>query len=196
MTYLSEDPTYPVVGLVLLAGAMLAALYATQQGKYLIRAGVILALAAAVLVVEWLWVTDTERIEQAVDEIRQSVLSSDADRLLTHLTTDVQYAAGGRGLSGGETRALIRASLGRAHFDVVRVSGLRTSAGQQSRRGTAEFQVFTTGTMNLQTGMSDSGTALTSWSLGFQETEPGVWKVNRITPISSARGTVPQLPGF
>ena len=34
------------------------------------------------------------------------------------------------------------------------------------------------------------GTANSTWSLGFQETEPGVWKVNRITPVSMTEGTV------
>ena len=29
---------------------------------------------------------------------------------------------------------------------------------------------------------------LTTWSLGFQETEPGVWKVNRISPDLDAPG--------
>ena len=196
MTYLSEDPTYLVGGLILLAGAFLAALHATQQGKYLIRAGVVLGLAAVVLLVEWLWVTDTERIEQVLYDLRQAVLSSDVEGLLAHMTPDVQFAAGGRVLSGGETKALIRANVGRAQFEVVRISGLHTSVGQQSRRGNAEFHVFTRGTMNLQTGMPDSGTALTTWSLGFQETEPGVWKVNRITPISTPQGTIPHLTGL
>src|SRR5271166_4780259 len=34
------------------------------------------------------------------------------------------------------------------------------------------------------------GTANSTWSLGFQETEPGVWKVNRITPVSMTEGAV------
>jgi hypothetical protein len=35
------------------------------------------------------------------------------------------------------------------------------------------------------------GSVNSSWSLGFRETSPGVWKVNRITPVS-----VPGLPGL
>ena len=35
---------------------------------------------------------------------------------------------------------------------------------------------------------------MTTWSLGFQETEPGVWKVNRITPVSIPRGVL-AMPG-
>ena len=40
MTYLLEDPTYLAGGLLLLAGAFLVALKVTQQGKYLVRAGI------------------------------------------------------------------------------------------------------------------------------------------------------------
>ena len=42
--------------------------------------------------------------------------------------------------------------------------------------------------------MADLGTAVTTWSLGFQETEPGVWKVNRISPVSIPQGIL-ALPG-
>ena len=42
------------------------------------------------------------------------------------------------------------------------------------------------------------GTANSTWSLGFQETEPGVWKVNRITPVSMTgrRGFDPPITVF
>ena len=79
MTNLSEDPTYLAGGLLLLAGVFLVALNITQQGKYLVRAGIMLGLAFVVVAVEWFWVTDNERIEQVVYALRQAVLHSDAD---------------------------------------------------------------------------------------------------------------------
>ena len=42
--------------------------------------------------------------------------------------------------------------------------------------------------------MTGVGTAVTSWSLGFQEAEPHVWKVNRISPVSIPREIL-VLPG-
>ena len=72
MTNLSEDPTYLVAGLLLLAGAFVVALNVTQQGKYLIRAGVVLGLVLVVVAVDWFWITDNERIEQVVYDLRQS----------------------------------------------------------------------------------------------------------------------------
>jgi len=187
MTYLSEDPTYLTAGFLLLAGAFLVALKVTQQGKYLVRAGIALGLGLAVVVVEWLWVTDNERIEQVVYDLRRAVLNSDAEGVFAHLAPNVQYLQGDTALSEDATRALIRVNLNHTRFEFVRISDLHTSTMRQARRGTAEFRVFTRGSRSSSMGTVDGGTSVTSWSLGFQETEPGVWKVNRISSISIPR---------
>jgi len=194
MTNLSEDPTYLVGGLLLLAGVFLVALNITQQGKYLVRAGIMLALAFLVVAVEWFWVTDNERIEQVVYALRQAVLNSDADGVLKQTAPNVQYLQAETALSEDATRAMIKNTLSHAEFEFVRVSDLQISVGQQSRRGQAEFRVFTRGHLNSSPGMGEPGTAVTTWSLGFQETEPGVWKVSRISPVAMPAGII-NLPG-
>jgi len=194
MTYLSEDPTFLAGGLLLLAGAFLLALKVTQQGKYAIRAGVALVLAGAVVLIEWVWVTDNERIEQVVYDLGRAVQSSDADRVLAHLVPTVQYKQGETALTEDATRALIKANLSNARFNFVRISDLQTSAGRQSRRGLADFRVISSGSLNTSQGMMDARTNVTAWQLGFQETEPGVWKVNRITPVSMPQGVL-AMPG-
>lgn len=184
MEYLSEDPT-PLAGLLLLiAGGFLVATRATQQGKYLVRAAIAGALAVAVVAVEWLWVTDNERIEQAVYGLRDAVAASDVDAVLDYMTPDVMYVKGDIALEGEATRDLISGNLSRVRFDLVRVTNLRTNAAQQSRRGTATFGAFFKGTADSSATI---GSFNSIWSLGFQETGPGVWKINRITPV--------QVPG-
>jgi hypothetical protein len=195
MMYLSEDPTFLAVGLLLMAGAFLVALNVSQQGKYLIWAIVALGLAVTVVVIEWLWVTDNEQIEQVVYNLRRSVLHSDVQGVLSHLAPNVQYLQGDVALSEDTTRALVEANLSRARFDFVRITDLQVSAGQQSRRGKAEFRVFTRA--SLHGSGPEGGTAVSTWSLGFEETAPGIWKVNRISPLSVPIGllTVP-VGGF
>ncbi len=185
MTYLSEDPTYLIVGLLLLAGAFIVALNVTQQGKYLIRAVITVGVALVLVAIDWFWVTDNERIEQVVYDLRQAVQSSDVAGVLSHMAPNVQYLQGDTALSEDATRALISANLSQTRFEFVRLSDLQTSCGQQSRRGKAEFRVFTRGKSGLSAGVLDG---LTTWSLGFQETAPGVWKVNRISPVSMPAG--------
>lgn len=194
MTYLSEDPWLIVSGLVLLGGSFLIALRTTGQGKYLIWAGSALGLAAVLLVVEGLWVTDNERIERVVYDLRRAVASSDVEGVLVHLTPDVEYSQGEASLSSEATRALVRNNLGRAKFDFVRVSDLRTNHGEQSRRGTAEFRVYAKGTLDTSLATMNVGTADSSWSLGFEETAKGVWKINRITALSAPQGLVTSMP--
>jgi hypothetical protein len=197
MTYLSEDPTLLAGGLFLLAGAFVLALKVTQQGKYAIRAGVALVLAVAVVSIEWVWVTDNERIEQVVYDLGRAVQSSDndrVDRVLAHMMPSVQYLHGETVLSADMTRAMIQQSLSNARFNFVRISDLQASAGRQSRRGLAEFRAISSGSLNTSHGMLDTGHSVTAWSLGFQETEPGVWKVNRITPVSVPYGGFLAMP--
>jgi hypothetical protein len=188
MTFLSEDPTYLAVGLGVLAGAFLIALRVTQQGKFLVWALATFALAAAVLLIERFWVTDNERIERVVYDLRRAVLASDAEGVLKHLTPDVQYVQHGTSLPGEATRELIHANLANATFDFVYIRELQTSAGRQTRRGKAEFRIYAKGRLNTALASYDVGTADSTWSLGFQETTPGIWKVNRITPVSVPEG--------
>ena len=147
-------------------------------------------------VVDWLWVTDNERIEHVVYDLRQAVANSDGDGVISHLAPNVQYLQGDTALSEEATRALIRANLSRFHFDFVRISDLHASAMQQARRGTAEFRVFARGSPSSSPEAASGGTNITAWSLGFQETEPGVWKVNRISPISIPREILASLAGY
>jgi hypothetical protein len=190
MTFLSEDPTYLAGLLVLVAGAFLMALKVTQQGKYLAWALTALGLAVAVVVIERLWVTDNERIESVVYELRRAVLAANPEDVLAQLTPDVGYVQDGISLSGEATRGLIRDNLANAAFEFVHIQDLQTSAGRQTRRGKAEFRVDAKGTLRTSMLTCNVGTANSTWSLGFQETEPGVWKVNRITPVSMTEGTV------
>ncbi len=196
MTYISEDPTLLAGGLLVLAGGFVVALKVTQQGKYLIRALIAAGLAAAVVLVEWLWVTDGERIEQVVYGLRDAVANSDVERVLGYMAPDVQYVRDESALDEAATREFIRANLERVRFDLVRVSGLRVNVAEQSRRGTAEFHVLSKGTLDTAAGKVPVGTRADSlWSLGLRETGPHVWKVNRITPMQLPQGALEALGG-
>jgi hypothetical protein len=194
MSYLSDDPTYLAGGLLLLAGACVIALRVTQQGKYLFGAATALGLALMVVVVEWIWVTDNERIEKVVYDVRAAVLKSDTDAVLAHLAPNVMYLQGETALTSAAARDLVRFNVSKVHLEFARISELRTSVGQQTRRGIAEFRVFTRGGLKTTSDISEGVTAMTAWSLGFQETEPGVWKIHRISPVSIPRGIL-ALPG-
>lgn len=190
MTFLSEDSTYVVGILCLIAGAFIMALRHTQRGKYLYWAIGAAGLGGVIFVVEQVWVTDNERIEQVVYDLRQAVLDSNPEGVLTHLTEDVEYVQNGTPLSGSATRALIKANLSSAKFEFVHINNLQISSGRQTRRGKAEFSVYAKGSLETSLAQVNVGTANSMWSLGFEEASPGAWKVNRITPVSLPNGSI------
>ena len=196
MTFLAEDPTYLAGFFTLMGVAFLMALKVTQQGKHLVWALTALGLAVAVVVIERMWVTDNERIESVVYKLRRAVLAANPEDVLAQLTPDVEYVQDGMSLSGEATQELIRANLANVAFDFVHVQDLQASAGRQTRRGKAEFRIYAKGTLRTSLATYNVGTANSTWSLGFQETEPGVWKVNRITPVSMTEGValIPRSP--
>jgi len=190
MEFLSEDPTYLVSGLGVVAAGSLIALRVTQRGKFLIAAVVALALALAVLLIERAWVTQAERIAMVVEDLRRAVEASDVEGVIRHMTPDVEYVQGDRTVGSTFTRAFIRATVEKSGLEFVHVSRLTTAAFPESRRGTAEFRVLAKGSLKTPVGSANIGSAGSEWSLGFQETSPDVWKVNRITPIRVPGGMI------
>lgn len=202
MSMFTEDPTLPVAVLLMAAACCFVAVRVRQEGKYLVWGGVALALAGGVAAFEWAWVTEKERIEGVVHDLRRALLASDSQRILGHLTPDAQFVQAGSSMNPEATRALIAGNVSAAKFDLVRVRELQASAGSRTRRGKAEFKVFARGSFQGPFGLGGlSGAADSTWSLGFEETRPGVWKINRITPISTplspalfAGGATPRPP--
>ena len=196
MHYLVEDPTYPLIALGVAALACLVALRTTQQGKFLVWAGGLAGIAALWFVVERLVVTDAERVEAVVYELADAVSRSDADAVAALLAPDVTFGRGGRTQGAVQVRLLLP-RLDLLHFDYLRIRQLDAQAGGQTRRGSAEFNVIASGTYGgggLGAGQPFPITH-TGWSLGFREVTPGVWRVNRITPVRIPREAAPYIPG-
>ncbi len=146
------------------------------------------------VVVEWAWVTDNERIEQVVYGLRQAVANSDVEGVLGYMTPDVLYFKGDTALEGDATRGLIRANLAMPGSRSCRSAAWRPTWGSNRGAGRPTFRVFAKGTMELVAPMT-FGTATSAWSLGLQETGPGVWKVNRITPMQIPSDALPVPTG-
>ena len=194
MEFLTEDPTYLMGGLGLLAVVFLIALKVTQQGKFLIWAGGVLGLAVLALAIDWLWVTDTERIEQVVYDLKGAVARSDANGVIAHLAPEAQFAREEMVVSGEPMRAYVRSNLEKVKFEILRITKLRATAMRQARRGTADFRIVASGTYQTPIVTYNFGATNLDWSLGFRETAPGVWKVERIS-LTRAPKEVPVPPG-
>ena len=188
MQLLTEDPTYLAGGLALLAAAFLIAMRLTQQGKFLIWAGAALGVALLSVVTDWLWVTDNERVEQAVYGLAKAVAASDVPGMLSYFDEDVHYTSRTTvSLPAKATRTLAESLVANTKFDRIRVTQIRANVGGQSRRGTADFGVEAGG--KIQGAYNyDFLSVKTAWSFGLREVRPGIWKVNRITLVESPQG--------
>ena len=185
---ISENPWPLIYGCLIVAAVGLVALRLTQQGKFLMIALGALGLAGGLWLVDRLWVTDVERIEEVVHNLAAAVARSDKEAVVQLLDSQVslsQESNGGEIARGAPAIALIRATLANVKFDYVKVRNLGTTAGALSGQGKCDFQVDTMGsvagpsaTMNFMTGPAAS-----DWSLGFIRTPDGSWKVQRITAM-------------
>lgn len=203
MHYLAEDPWPLAGGLGLIALGCLIALKLSQQGKHLVRAGIALGLALAVVVIERAWVTENERIERVVYDLAEAVQARDADRVMAHLAPEATVEVGRLTLEASSNpvrRAVLaamsqfaqvridperlREQLQRYEFDWVRISDLTTHAGTETGRGTAEFRVHLMGKQTDPYHGIGTPPAGIGWSLGFRRTDEGAWKVVRITPTA------------
>lgn len=185
MYYLADDP-WPVIAILGVAAlGFLIALRVTQDGRYLIRAGVALGLAGLVFAVEQFWVTDSERIEAVVYELARAVRASDAEGAIKLMATEVGVVQGDDDL-GTVDPGMLRGALANTRFDLLRIDKLNAVAGARTRMGTATFRTLAHGFYG-QRGDSQGtpfGPLPATWDLGFREAGPGVWKVTRITPTS------------
>ncbi|WP_435020582.1 hypothetical protein TA3x_001909 [Tundrisphaera sp. TA3] len=195
MTYLVEDATYGLVILGIAAAACLAALRITQDGRYLVWAGGLLAASLALFALEWFWVTDAERVEAVVYDLADAVEKSDVDRVKALLDPEVSVTRSGRMLDDSLIFGAVLAQLPRTRFDSVRISRLQAQVGRQTRMGTAEFRALAFGSYDMSMGGSHAfASGNTEWSLAFREAEPGRWLVTRITPTQFP--AIGYIPGF
>jgi len=181
--YVAENP-WPLAGAFgLVALGFLIAMKVTADGKYLVRALIVLGLAAGVLIVEQLLVTDAERIESTVKNLIHALSRSDADGVTQALDDHVTFSIRNDTLGNELDLEQFREKLKDLTFDGIYVSRLSTSSMQQSGRGSAEFKASAAGTYQMN-GVGYNFAGNSEWSLGFRRLPSGEWKINRITAMS------------
>jgi hypothetical protein len=179
--YLTEDPTLVAGTLAVLALICLILLKTTQRGKFLVW-GVGFGLAAAFVVLfEQVTVTDNERIEAVVVELRNATARSDAEAVLALTTPDLRLEPSIAMAKGPLARAFIKSQLDNTKFDFLSIRHLEIASSPQSRRGSAQFEVLASGSWQSYNWATSPGQAV--WSIGVEEMPDKSWKINRITAV-------------
>ena len=88
--YFGENPWPIIIGLLVIAVICLALLFVTQNGRYLIRALIALSFVALLLLIDWAWKTDREKIAEVVIKIANAVNRNDIETLRGQLAPNAQ----------------------------------------------------------------------------------------------------------
>ena len=203
-SHFGENPWPVVVALLAVAAICLALLLVTQNGRHLIRGLVVVGLAGLLLAVDWAWTTDREKIAAVVSNAAAAVKRNDIAGIRALLAPGAVYLPNGQ--SGGVEfqsplgNTLLRQALDEVKFDFLSVRKLEASAGRQTRRGKADFEVLCGGTWQPSVGGSaiNFPPTTSAWSFGLQKQKDGRWLVDRITPTQMPGGARNEanLPAF
>jgi hypothetical protein len=184
MWYLiAENPWFLAGAFGLIAVVLLIAMKVTQDGQYLIKALIAFGCAGAILIIEQLIVTENERVEWTVRELSAALLKSDNAKVMDLMDEHVLFSMRSNTLGDELDLSVLNEKLADLSFDWIHLSRLNTNAGQQTGRGSAEFQVNAGGSLRMN-GISHNFTGNSAWSLGFRRLSNGRWKINRITNLA------------
>lgn len=203
-SHFGENPWPLVLALLGVAVVCLALLMVTQNGRHLVRGLVAVGLACLLLVLDWAWTTDREKIAATVSGIAAAVKRNDIEAVRSRLSPNAVYLPNGQ--TGGVEfqsplgNTLLKQALDEVKFDFLSVRNLNLSAGRQTKRGKADFEVLCSGTWNPSVGGSaiNFPPTTSAWSFGLQKQKDGAWLVDRITPTQMPGGARNQanLPAF
>jgi hypothetical protein len=176
---LFAEDVWPLIWVIALVELLLViAMVGTGRGRLLIWIAALPVLAVALLGVEWLWVTDRERVDGIIDQIAEAVRHEDAESLVQHLAPRCRY--GGMNRDGIQRTA---ASLFQTlEIDSLKLSSRKTQMFRLRKEATAEFLAVIRGKQSNV----DFSPYPTRWVLTFNQDTNGRWQVAEIQ----------QLPAF
>ena len=140
-----------------------------RREKIVLVAVVLVAVFGALLV-DWLIVTDSERVESAIGAMAEAARRADVEAVFTHVSEE--YADTEMPLSA--LRALAEEFFRRYDGVVVRLRDVRVRV-----MGGLATAVVAVGTRNERADLYGSSL----WQVEFVKEEDGAWRVTRIIPL-------------
>jgi hypothetical protein len=90
-SWLAEDPTPVYILLAVAAVALAVAYWNTRKRAYLVGIGAVLLLAGVVWLIDFLVVTERERLVKTVNTMGRAVQALDVDGVFRHLSEDFEF---------------------------------------------------------------------------------------------------------
>ncbi len=172
------DDAWPLIGAIAFAALVLAiTLVATGRGRLLVGIIILAALVPLVLMVEWIWVTDRERVDSIIDQLAVAARNEDAAEMARYLSPKCRFGPLGR----DEIQHRAAAIFQRFVIDRVSISSRKTMVFPHRKEATAEFLAVVRGKQNIV----DFTPYPTRWILAFTQDSGGSWLVVEIQQIAA-----------
>lgn len=166
----------PLLWLLALGALVLViATAATGRAKFLLGVGVLAVLAAMLVIVEWLWETDRERIDKVVESLAQAVRDEDAAAIERHLAPRCRYGGANRSDIVRLAESLFRT----IEIDKLTISNRKTEVFRLRQEATCEFLAV----MRGKQSNVEFNPYPTRWIFTFTQTTSGEWQVSEIQQI-------------
>ena len=176
--HLFAENVWPLIWLLALGElVLLIAMVGTGRGKLMVWMVVVAALAVVLVIVEWLLVTDRERVEGIVDQMARAVRNEEIDGLIRHLAPRCHFGD----LDREGIRRLAASALRDIEIEKVTLSDRKTHVFPQRKQATAEFLAVVRGRQSNV----DFPPYASRWIFTFHQDPAGEWQVVEIERLQA-----------
>lgn len=161
--------------LALGALVLVIATVATGRAKFLLGVAALAALAVLLVIVEWLWETDRERVDKVVEILAQAVRDADAAAIERHLAPRCRYGGANRSEIVRRAESLFQTF----EIDKLTISGKKTEVFPLRQEARCEFLAVVRGRQSNV----EFNPYPTRWIFTFTQDTSGEWQVSEIQQI-------------
>lgn len=191
---LFAESVWPIIWvLALVALILVIATVATGRAKYLFGIGALGLLAGLLVIIEWLWETDRERVDKVIEALAQAVRQENAAEIEPHLSPQCRYGVANR----DQIVRLADSVFQRIEINKLTISGKKTEVFPLRKEATTEFLAVVRGRQSSV----EFNPYPTRWIFTLRQNSSGQWQVVDIQqipalgesrqPISPPGGAIP-----
>jgi hypothetical protein len=170
------DEVWPLIGLIAIIALGLAiAMVATGRGRFIAGIVALGCIALLLLAIEYLWVTDRERVDGIIRDMASSAVREDAAAMVRHLSPRCHYGK----LDRAAIERLAASTFDQFAIDRVNISSRKTELFPMRNEARADFLAVVRGRQDNV----EFRPYPTRWILTFVKSPQGVWQVEEIEQI-------------
>ena len=187
VSHLFAENVWPLIWVIALAELiLLIAVVGLGRGKLLVWMGVLAFVAVFLVLLEWLLVTDRERVDGIVDQVAQAVRREDIEGVLEHLAPECRFGSHNR----EGIRHMAAAVLREVEIERVTLSDRKTQVFPERGEATTQFLAVARGRQSTV----EFGPYAARWTLTLNQGPAGQWQIVNIEQLQAFGDQHPSPP--